>query len=223
MPGAIWNSISTPSMVCFSPVFPDIDGRDDDGYLAVGCGLAEPAADLALGSAFQQAAVHVGGPPRHRRTGIDVLLHGMRGETFRRQHRDRAGVDVRLRGHAQHAAEMVDVAVGVDHRDDGAVAAAVGSVQVQRRGGYLGGDQRVDDDDAGVALDEADVGEVESAHLIDARHHFVQALFGGQRRLPPQAGVHRSRRGTVEEGVGVVVPHHASVGRFDDAGRQGTR
>ena len=75
----------------------DVDGRDDDGDLAGGWGLAKPATDLPLRSPFQQGAVHVGGPPGHRRSGVDVLLHGMRGEALRRQHRDLAGVDVGLR------------------------------------------------------------------------------------------------------------------------------
>ena len=218
MPGAIWNSISHAVDGVRLAGRPDVDGRHDEGHLAGGRGLAQPAAHLALRSARQQRAVHVRRPARHRRTGVDVLLDGVCGEAFRRQDRDLAGVHVGLRGHAQHAAEVVDMAVGVDHRDDGAVTAAVGAVQRQRRGGCLGGHQWIDDDDAGVALDEGDVREVEAADLIDARHHFVQALFGGQGRLPPQAGVHRGRRGAVEECVHVVVPHHAAVGRLDDAG-----
>lgn len=42
-------------------------------------------------------------------------------EAFRRQHRHPAGIDVGLGGGAQDAAEMVDVAVGGDHRDHGPV------------------------------------------------------------------------------------------------------
>ena len=196
---------------------PDVDGRNDDADLAGGRGLTEPATHVALGSARQQRAVHVGRATRHRRAGVHVLLDGMLDEAVGRQHRHRAAVHVGLRGDAQDAAEMIDVAVGVDHSDDGTVTAAVGAVQGQRRGRHLGGDQRIDDDDPGVALDKGDVREVEAADLIDARHHFVEALFGGEGRLPPQAGMDRRRRGTPEERVGVVVPHHAAVGRLDDA------
>ena len=149
--------------------------------------------------------------------GVDVLLHGVLGEALGRDDRDLAGVDVGLRRHAEHAAEMVDVAVGVDDRDDRAVP-AVGAIQRQCRRRGLGGDQRVDDDDPGVALDEADVGQVEAADLIDALDHLVEALLGAQLALPPQAGVHRGRRIAVQERVDVVVPHHSSVGRLDDAG-----
>ena len=173
----------------------DVDGRDDDRDLAGRRGLPETAAHLALRSAVQHGAVHVGRTARHGRARVDVLLHRMLGKAFRGKHRHLAGIHVRLRGDAEHAAEMIDMAVGVDHGDDGPVATAVGSVELQRRGGHLGGHQGVDDDDSGVALDEADVGQVESADLVDARHHLVEALFGDQRRLPPQAGVHRCGRG----------------------------
>ncbi|BDB45646.1 hypothetical protein IWGMT90018_60920 [Mycobacterium kiyosense] len=121
----------------------------------------------------------------------------------------------------QYATEVVDVAVGVDDRDDGTLPASVGPVQLQRRGGGLGGHQGVDDDDAGVALDEADVGDIQTADLVDARNHFVEALLGRQCGLAPQAGVHRRGRRAGEECVQVVVPHHPAVGRLDDAWGQG--
>ena len=73
---------------------------------------------------------------------------------------------------------------------------------------------------AGVAFDEADVGQVETADLVDALDHLVEALLGAQLALPPQAGVHRVRRIAVQERVNVVVPHHSSVGGLDDAGFQ---
>ena len=140
----------------------------------------------------------------------------MLGESLRRQHRDLPASTSACVVTPEHAAEMVDVAVGVDHRDDGPVA-AVRAVQRQRGRGGLGGDQRIDDDDAGVALDEADVGQVEAAHLVDALDHLVEPLLGGELGLPPQARVHRGRRVTVEERVDVVVPYDAPVGRLDDA------
>ncbi len=111
---------------------------------------------------------------------------------------------------------MVDVTVRIDDRDDGPVT-AVGSVERQCGRGGFGADQRIDDDDAGVALDEADVGQVEAAHLVDALDHLVEALLGREGGLPPQAGVHRRRRVTGQERVDVVVPHDAAVGGLDDA------
>ena len=185
-PGAIWNSISTPSMVCVSPVSRMSTVGTIRATSPVDADLAQPAADLPLRAAVQRGAVHVGGPARHRGAGVDVLLHGVFGEVLRRDDGDLAGVDVGLRRHAEHATEVVDVAVGVDDRDHRAVA-AVCAIQRQRGRRGLGGDQRVDHDDPGVAFDEADVRQVEAADLIDALDHFVEALLGAQLGLPPQA------------------------------------
>ena len=200
--------------------FADVERRHDQRHLAGRPDLAQPAAHLPLRAAGQRGPVHVGRASRHRGAGVDVLLHGVFGEVFGRDDRDLARVDVRLRRHAEHAAEVVDVAVGVDDRDDRPVA-TMRAVQRERGRRRLGGDQRVDDDDAGVALDEADVGQVEAADLVDALDHLVEALLGDELALPPQAGVHRRRRIAVEERVDVVVPHHSSVGGLDDAGLQG--
>ena len=133
-----------------------------------------------------------------------------------RDDRDLARVDVGLRRHTEHAAEVVDVAVGVDDGDDRPVP-AMGAVQRQRGRRRLGGDQRIDDDDPGVALDEADVGQVQAADLVDALDHLIEPLLGAQLALPPQAGMHRAGRVAGQERVRVVVPHHPAVGRLDDA------
>src|SRR6202020_1140919 len=121
---------------------PDVDGRDDDGHLAGGWGLAKPATDLSLGSASQQGAVHVRGPARHRRARVDVLLDSVRGEPLRCQHRHLSRVHLLLRRNAQHTAEMVDVTVGVDHRYDGSMTAAMRAIERQRRRRYFGGHHR---------------------------------------------------------------------------------
>ncbi len=91
---------------------------------------------------------------------------------------DLARVDIRLSGDAEHAPEVVDVAVRVDDGDYGPIAAML-AVQRKRGRGRLGGDERIDDDDAGVALDEADVGQVEATHLVHAVDDFVEPLLRG--------------------------------------------
>ncbi len=54
----------------------------------------------------------------------------------------------------------------------------------------LRGGQRVEDDPARVALDEADVGEVVAAHLVDAtRHHLVEAVSHVEHGLALQRGM----------------------------------
>jgi hypothetical protein len=117
-------------------------------------------------------------------------------------------VDIVLGHHPLHAAEMIEMAVGVDDRDHGPVTAML-AVQRQRRGGGLGRYQRVDDDDPGVAFDDAHVGQVIPADLVDPACHLEQALPGHQRGLAPQARVHRVRRVPGQEAaVGPVVPDH---------------
>ncbi len=206
-------------MVCCLPGLPDIDRRHDQRHFTEGRCLPETAPHLALRAALQHGPVHIRGPARHRGSGVDVLLHGVLGEVFRRDDRDLPRVDVGLRRHAEHTTEMVHMAVGVDDCDNRAVA-AVRSIKRERGGRGLGADQRVDDDDPGVTFDEADVGQVESTDLIDPLDNFVEALLGAQLALPPQAGVYCVRRIAVQERVNIVVPHHSSVGRLDDAGFQ---
>ncbi len=213
--------LDTVDRVCLTG-FADIDRRHDQGDLTRRADLAQPAAHLALRTAVQRSAVHIGGPPRHRGARVDVLLHGVLREVLRRKYCDAARVDIGLRRHAEHAAEMIDVTVGIDNCADCAIP-AMGAIQLQRGGCCLGGDQRIDDDDPGVPLDEADVRQVEATHLIDALDHFVETLLGAQLALAPQAGMHRRRRVAADERVGVVVPHHATVGRLDDARALGRR
>ena len=119
--------------------------------------------------------------------------------------------------HADDAAEVVDVAVRVDHRDDRPVTAVL-AVQRQRRRRGLGRDQRVDDDHAGVALDEGDVRQVETAHLVDALDDLVQALLGDQRATAATgSGCTVSAPRRSRKCVGVVVPHDPAVGGGDHA------
>ena len=195
----------------------DVEGRHDDRHLARRRGLPQTAAHLALRTPVQRGAVHVAGATRHRGTGVDVLLHRMLGEALRGDHDDPAGVDILLRGDPEDAPEVVDVAVGVNDSAHGTITPVL-PVQRQRRGGDLGGHQRVDHDDAGVALDDRHVRQVEAADLVDAGHHLVKSLLGHQGRLPPQARVHAGRRVAGQERVDVVVPHHASIGGGDDTG-----
>ncbi len=99
-------------------------------------------------------------------------------EALGRDHGDPAG-EVRVVDDAARAAEVVDVAVGVDQRRDGPLA-AMAAVERERRGGGLGGDQRVDHDHAALALDERHVRKVQAAHLVDAVGHLEQAMDRGQ-------------------------------------------
>ena len=121
-------------------------GRDQ-GHRAERGGLAEAGADLAVGAALEQRPVHVAGAAAHRGAGEDVLADRVVEEAGRGEDRDPARLDLLGGDDALGAAEVVDVAVGVDQPGDRALAAVL-AVEGERRGRGLGRDQRVDDDDA---------------------------------------------------------------------------
>lgn len=195
----------------------DGQGRRDQGDRAGRGRLPEPGADLPPWSAGERRPVHIGGTPAHRRTRVHVLGHGVLGEVLRRDDRHTPGIHVLLRGDALDPAEVVDVRVRVDDAGHRALAAVL-PVQRERRRRGLGGDQRIDHEHAGAALDERDVRQVEPAHLVDALGHLEQTLLGDQLGLPPQARVHGVGGIALKEGVRVVVPHDGAVIVGDSAG-----
>ena len=84
-----------------------------------------------------------------------------------------------------HPAEMVDVGVGVDHRGHRPVA-AVRAVQAEGGRGRLLRDQRVDHDDALVALHQGHVRQIQTPDLVDALGDLVEAV-AQELALTPQA------------------------------------
>ena len=200
----------------FLPGVGDLDRRVDQGDRSGRIRLSENDTHLSSRVTVDHGAVHVADASCHRPTGVDPLGNEVFDEFLGCDHRAPAGVDVLLGGDASDAAVMVGVAMGVDDGGDGTLSAvfAVGG-QGGRCG--LGGDQRVDSDHAFVALDQREVGGVESAHLIyQIRDDLIEALHRGQRRLAPEAWIDRIRRLTGHEGIRVVVPHHAAVVVADD-------
>ncbi len=119
------------------------------------------------------------------------------------------------RDDALDPAEVVDVAMGVDDRAHPALA-AVGPVQGERRGGALGGDERVDHDHARLALHESDVGDVIAPYLVDRGHDLEQAVHPVELGDAPQAWVHRVGGVRIHESVAVHVPHGAPALVADD-------
>jgi hypothetical protein len=112
------------------------------------------------------------------------------------------------------AAEVVDVAVGVDDAGNRAVAAVL-AVEGEGGGCGLGRYQRVDDDDPPLALDHVHVREVESAQLVEAGRHFEEAGDPVEPALAPEAGVGGVGALLVEEGVGVEIPDEPAAGALD--------
>ena len=140
---------------------------------------------------------------------------------LRRDDHAAPGVDVCLGGDALHTAEVVHVAVGIDHAHDGSVTAVL-SIELESRRCGLRADERIDDQDPGVTLDEADVREVQTSNLVDSGNDLEEAVHGHQLRLPPQARVDRVRGGPFKEAVARVVPHDTAIVGFHDAWVQAT-
>ena len=200
----------------------DVPGRRDERDRAGRGGHPQAGAHLAGGSGGQGRAVHVGGTSPHRRAGVDVLGDRVLDEALGGEDRHASGGDVVARDHPAHATEVVDVAVRVDHGGDRAVAAVL-PVEADRGGRGLARDQRVDDDDAPVALHDGHVREVQSADLVDATGHLVETVFRHQLGLPPQARVDGVGSGGGEGlAPGVGVPDHPPVRPVDRAGGEGT-
>ena len=183
-----------------------IGRRDQCDRATAGRTLAEAGIDLTFFTARQQAAELVLRAAAHGVAGHDVLAHHVFHEADRRVDLDLAGLDIGLVDHPAHAAEMIDMGVAVDHRDD-RFARAIGVVQIQRRPGGFGHGQRIDDDQPVVTFDDGHVGQVEAAHLIQLGADLEQTGVGIELGQSPQARIDRFRRLVFgEEIIGIDVP-----------------
>ncbi len=184
--------------------------------------LAQPRVNLAAWPAWQRRTIHVLRPALHRRPGQYVLADGMFEETLRGNDLDLAGLYVGLVDHPAHAAEMIDVWVGVDHRHHRALR-AMPEVHGQPGPGGLDRQQRVHHDQPVLAFDQGHVGQVQAAYLVDAVGDLEQPGDGIELGDAPQAGVDRCRCLALEEGVALQVPDRFAIGiehRLVDAFQQ---
>jgi hypothetical protein len=169
-----------------------VDRRVDHAHRADRCRIAQARGHPAARAGLEQRAEHVARAPAHRDPGVDILAHGVLGEAHRGQHRHPARLDVLVGDHPAGAAEVIDVRVAVEQPRDRPVAAVV-AVERQRRGGGLAGDQRVDHDHTLLALNERHVGDVVSAHLVDAGDDLEQAVDREELGLAPECRIHGRR------------------------------
>ena len=148
--------------------------RGDTGWIVAGRHvLADRLVGVAERVARQQHGVGILRAPRHRVAGEHVLLDCSLHEAFGRDHLDLAADDIGFVHDAAHAAEVVHVRVRV-HDPENRTRAQLVVDQFERRPRRFPCRQRIEDDPTSIALDEADVGEVEATHLIDlARHDFI--------------------------------------------------
>ncbi|MNE50713.1 hypothetical protein D3C80_1453050 [compost metagenome] len=119
------------------PGLGNIVGGRDQGDGTGGGGGAQPGANLPLGIRLEQVAIHVAGPAAHHVARHDVLGHGGFHEAGGRVNLHLAGLDVRFVHHPAHTAVVIDVAMGVDHRDHRLLAALL-EVKLHPHFGRLG-------------------------------------------------------------------------------------
>ena len=217
--GVFWKMIRIPSTSSSSPVWMDRLGRSDEPRRADRCGLAEACVDLPLWPERQQRPELIQRTSGHDRAGEDVLAHRFSHEPFRCDHSHVAGVDGFSGGDAEHAAEVIDVAVGVDDRRHRALAEGVVGEFEAGAGALLAG-ERVDDQPAAVRRDEGDVAEVVAAGLPDTVGDLEQPVHRIEPTLAPQPGMHGVGGGIVRAQEIVVgdVPDRSSSA-FEASGR----
>ena len=163
--------------------------RRDQSHGATGDVLADRLIHMTERVALQQRGVLHLTATRHDVAGEHVLGNRMFHESFGRDQHDLAADHVGLIHDASHARPVVHVCMRIDDAHDRTLAELFVD-QFERRPRRLLRGQRVEHDPAGVALDEADVREIEAAHLVDAaRHHLVQPVTHVEHRLPLQRGM----------------------------------
>ncbi len=132
-------------------------------------------------------------------------------EPLRGNHLHLAGFDLRLVDHPAHTAEVVDVRVGIDHRNHRPLR-AMAEVHRQTGPGGFHRQQRVHHDQAMLTFDQGHVGQVQATHLVDAVGDLEQTGNAIELGDAPQAGVDGGRCLAVEEGVALQVPDGLAIG-----------
>ena len=200
----------------------DGGGRRNQCHSSDRCLFAQTGIDVTPWARRQKSTELILRAPAHRGSRHHALAGHRSHKACGSQHLDFSGGHVSFADHALDAAIMVGVAVRIDHRADRLVRTVL-IVKRQRSARRLGGEQRIDDDQRGVAFDDRHVGDIEAAHLIDALRHFEQAVDRVELRLPPQARID-AVGGLVllQEIIRLHVPHRArSRARHQRVGRGG--
>ena len=105
-----------------------------------------------------------------------------------------SGIDIGLVHDAAHAAIVIDMTVRVDHRDDRLVAELRNDKLAPDRRRALRRDERINDDIAGIAANDAHHREIVAARLIDAVHDLEQPMEHVEFGHSPEARIDGIRR-----------------------------
>lgn len=127
---------------------------------------------MPLGVRWEKVAIHVARPTAHGVTGHDVFGHRSFEETFWRVDFCFACRYVGFVNNASDAAVMVNVAMRIDDRFHGLLAARVREVEVNSYFRSLLRNERVNNGDAVLALNNRHVREIEVPNLIDVISDF---------------------------------------------------
>ncbi len=166
------------------PIGTDQVSRCDETDRATRGGLAQPCPNLATRALGQQSAIHVLGTPAHCRTGVDILRYSVLQEAVRGEDLNRAGANLLLADHPLYSSIVVDMGMRVDHCLDRPLTHIL-AIQRECSASCLSRNQRIHDDQAGLALDQSHVGQVQTTHLIDAVRHAKKPCDIVQALLPP--------------------------------------
>ncbi len=105
-------------------------------------------------------------------------------EARRGNNRHPAALDIGFIYDAPYSTEVVGMGVGKDHRHHRTLAQFFVNEGEGGIGGFLTG-ERIKDNPAGVTLDKANIGQIETPDLIYfARHYFIEAIGHVQNGLP---------------------------------------
>ncbi|MNE12621.1 hypothetical protein D3C80_1054240 [compost metagenome] len=152
-------------------VFLDDIGWRNQRHRPGGSGCPQTCADLTFSIGFEQIAVHVAGAAAHHVTGHNVLRDSRFHKACRGIHFNFAGFHIGFIHDATHAAVVVNVAMGINNRDDRFIA-TVFKIEIHPNFGRFSGDQRVDDGNTFFPLDNSHIRQINVTNLIYAISHF---------------------------------------------------
>ena len=193
----------------------NLPGRGDKTDNPLGNPLADGGVDLSGRSFGESIAILVGGSPGHSVASQNVLLDGIFGEAARSNDLDLTAINLLLAHHATDAAKMISMGMAVDHRFDRIITQLLFDQFKSRPSGF-GHRQHVEDDPAGLALDEGHIGQVVTAHLVDAVGHLIETVLHVQGRLALQAGMDTVViLALLQKIIAAELPDHVTFAVFD--------